>query len=141
MNYKTSMDGVAPIANKIGAFLAHPVVRNAVCTPSQPLRFRRLMDEGKIVIVNLAKGQLGADTANVLGGLLVSSITNAAFTRHTLPQAERKPFFLYVDEFPAFSTMALAGALSEARKVWARAGFSPPTHDSSRARAFALDTG
>lgn len=116
MNYKTSMDGVAPIANKIGAFLAHPLVRQAVCEPELPLRFRRLMDEGQCVIVNLAKGQLGADTANVLGGLLVSSIMNAAFSRHGMPEQKRKPFFLYVDEFPSFSTVALANALSETRK-------------------------
>ena len=116
MNYKTSMDGVAPIANKIGAFLAHPVVRAALCDPLEPLRFRTLMDDGAAVIISLAKGQLGADTANVLGGLLVSSITNAAFTRHTLAEHARKPFFLYVDEFPTFSTTALADTLSEARK-------------------------
>ncbi len=116
MNYKTSMDGVAPIANKLGAFLAHPIVRKAVCEPAHPLRFRKLMDEGQAIIINLAKGQLGADTANVLGGLLVSSITNAAFTRHSMPEKDRRPFFMYVDEFPSFSTTALAGTLSEARK-------------------------
>lgn len=116
MNYKTAIDGVAPIANKIGAFLAHPVLRKAVCDPEQPLRFRSIMDEGKGIIVNLAKGQLGSDTANVLGGLLVSSIVNAAFTRYDLPEAERQPFFLYVDEFPSFSTSVFANALSEVRK-------------------------
>ncbi len=116
MNFKTSMDGVAPIANKLGAFLAHPIVRKAVCEPAQPLRFRKIMDDGQAIIINLAKGQLGADTANVLGGLLVSSITNAAFTRHSMPEKDRRPFFMYVDEFPSFSTTALAGTLSEARK-------------------------
>ena len=116
MNYKTAIDGVAPIANKLGAFLAHPIVRKAVCNPAEPLRFRKIMDEGQGIIINLAKGQLGADTANVLGGLLVSSITNAAFTRHSLPEEDRRPFFMYVDEFPSFSTTALAGTLSEARK-------------------------
>lgn len=116
MNYKSAIDGVAPIANKIGAFLAHPVVRKAVCEPKEPLRFRRIMDDRQRLIVNLAKGKLGADTANVLGGLLVSSITNAAFSRHDLAEADRKPFFLYVDEFPAFSTAAFAGMISELRK-------------------------
>ncbi|MFZ5618505.1 MAG: type IV secretory system conjugative DNA transfer family protein [Pseudomonadota bacterium] len=116
MNYKSAIDGVAPIANKIGAFLAHPIVRKAICEPVEPLRFRRIMDAGEIIIVNLAKGRLGADVANVLGGLLVSSITNAAFSRHDQPEAARRPFFLYVDEFPAFSTTAFAGMLSELRK-------------------------
>lgn len=116
MNYKSAADGVAPIANKIGAFLAHPLVRRAICEPKTPLRFRSIMDGRQRLIVNLAKGKLGGDTANVLGGLLVSSITNAAFSRHDTVEAERRPFFLYIDEFPAFSTTAFAGMLSELRK-------------------------
>jgi len=116
LNYKNTPDGVAPIANKIGAFLAHPIVRHAVCTPKTPLRFRQLMDRGQCVIINLAKGRLGTDIANVLGGLLVSSLTNAAFTRYSMPICERRPFFLYVDEFPSFSTTVFANMLSETRK-------------------------
>ena len=116
MNYQNAVDGVAPIANKLGAFLAHPVVRKAVCEPDTPLRFRRLMDEGTGILVNLAKGQLGADLANVLGGLLITSIMHAAFSRHDQPETERRPFFLYVDEFHAFTTSAFAGMLSESRK-------------------------
>ncbi|RMF34006.1 MAG: ATP-binding protein [Alphaproteobacteria bacterium] len=116
MNYQTAIDGVAPIANKLGAFLAHPVVRKAICAPEKPLRFRRLMDEGEILIVDLAKGRLGADTANVLGGPIVSSIMNAAFSRHDLPEAARRPFMLHVDEFHNFTTGVLAGMLAEARK-------------------------
>jgi len=116
MNYKTAFDGVAPIANKLGAFLAHPVVRKAVCEPEDPLRFRQIMDQGQVLIVNLAKGQLGADVANVLGGLIVSSITNAAFSRHTLPEHARRPFMLTIDEFHSFTTDALADTLSETRK-------------------------
>ena len=116
LNLKTAMDGVAPIANKLGAFLAHPVIRKALCEPDQPLRFRQLMDEGKIIIINLSKGQIGADVANVLGGLIVSSITNAAFSRHSIPEENRTPFMLYVDEFHNFSTTAFASALSEVRK-------------------------
>lgn len=116
MNYQNAVDGVAPIANKLGAFLAHPVVRKAVCEPEEPLRFRRLMDDETGIIVNLGKGQLGADLANVLGGLVITSIMNAAFTRHELPEAERRPFFLYVDEFHNFTTGAVAGMMSESRK-------------------------
>lgn len=116
MNYKTAIDGVAPIANKLGAFLAHPVIRKAICEPENPLRFRQIMDDGKFLIINLAKGRLGADMANVMGGLIVSSITNAAFSRHNQPEAERRPFMLYVDEFHAFTTSAFAGMLSETRK-------------------------
>jgi hypothetical protein len=116
MNYKTAIDGVAPIANKLGAFLAHPVVRNALCEPDEPLRFRSIMDKGEILIVNLAKGQLGPDMANVVGGLIVSSIMNAAFTRHDMPEGDRRPFMLYVDEFHSFTTTSFAAMLSEVRK-------------------------
>ena len=116
LNIKTASDGVAPIANKLGAFLAHPAVRSAITEPKEPIRFRALMDEGGALIVNLAKGRVGADVANVLGGLLVASIGNAALTRHDLPEAERRPFFLYVDEFHSFTTLAFATMLSEVRK-------------------------
>jgi type IV secretory pathway TraG/TraD family ATPase VirD4 len=116
MNYKNAADGVAPIANKLGAFLAHPVIRKALCEPDQPLRFRTIMDDQKILIVNLTKGQLGSDTANVLGGMIASGMAHAAFSRHSLPEVERRPFFLYIDEFHAFTTEALAEMLSELRK-------------------------
>ena len=116
MNYQNAADGVAPIANKLGAFLANPVVRKALCEPKTPLRFRQIMDDGQSLIVSLAKGQLGTDTANVLGGLIVSSIMNAAFSRHNLPEQNRRPFMLYVDEFHSFTTSAFAGMLSEMRK-------------------------
>ena len=116
MNYQTAIDGVAPIANKLGAFLANPVLRRAICEPEKPLRFRKIMDEGQGLIVNLAKGQLGSDNANVMGGLIVSSIMNAAFTRHVQPEAERRPFMFYIDEFHAFTTSVFASMLAEARK-------------------------
>jgi len=116
MNYKTAADGVAPIANKVGAFLAHPIVRKSVCDPEQPLRFRRIMDEGQVLIVNLSKGRLGTDTSNVLGGLILSSVVNAAYSRQSQPEHHRRSFFLYADEFQAFSTSAFASALSELRK-------------------------
>jgi hypothetical protein len=116
MNYKNAADGLAPIANKLGAFLSHPIVRTAICEPEQPLRFRRIMDTRQILIVNLAKGRLGADIANVLGGLIVSGIAHAAFTRHDSPEHSRAPFFLYVDEFHAFTTETVAELLSETRK-------------------------
>ncbi|MCB1474840.1 MAG: hypothetical protein H6883_02640 [Rhodobiaceae bacterium] len=116
MNYKTAVDGVAPIANKLGAFLAHPVVRKAVCEPEQPLRFRRIMDDGKSLIVNLAKGRLGADISNILGGLVVSSIAHAAYSRQDIQENERRPYILYVDEFQSFTSAVFAEMLSELRK-------------------------
>ena len=116
LRYKSSSDGVAPIANKLGGFLAHPLVRKAICDPEKPLRFRQIMDEGRVLIVNLAKGRLGADISNLLGGLIVSSIANAAYSRQNVPEAARRPFFLYIDEFHSFTTAAFADMLSELRK-------------------------
>ncbi|MEM9010620.1 MAG: hypothetical protein AAGE18_05285 [Pseudomonadota bacterium] len=116
LNYQSSADGVSPVANKIGAILANPTVRTALCEPTEPLRFRPLMDSGGQLIVNLAKGRLGADISNILGGLITSTLMQAAFTRHGLPPAARAPFFLYVDEFHNLTTKSFAGLLSEARK-------------------------
>lgn len=116
MNYMTAIDGVAPIANKLGAFLSHPVIRRAICEPEQPLRFRQIMDRGEVLVVNLAKGRLGADMANVLGGLLISTVMLAAFSRHSSEEKARRPFMLHVDEFPSFTTEAFASLLPEARK-------------------------
>ena len=116
MNYRTSADGVAPLANKLGALLSNPVARKALCEPEQPLRFRKLMDKQQHLVINLSKGQLGADTANVMGGLLLASIVNAAFSRADTEAASRTPFILYVDEFHHFSTAVFADALSECRK-------------------------
>ena len=116
MNYKNAADGVAPIANKIGAFLAHPVVRKAICAPETPLRFRRIMDEGQVLIVNLGKGRLGTDIANILGGLVVSNVMHAAVSRQDQPPELRRPFILYADEFHSFTSTAFVGILSEMRK-------------------------
>ncbi|WP_386331471.1 type IV secretory system conjugative DNA transfer family protein [Sulfitobacter sediminilitoris] len=116
MNYKTAFDGVAPIANKLGAFLAHPNVRRALCEPAKPLRFRKIMDEGQLLIINLSKGRLGADVTNVLGGLIVASIVNAALSRQSIPENARRPFMLHVDEFHAFTTASIADILPETRK-------------------------
>ena len=116
LRYQFSPDGVTSIANKLGAFLAHPIVRKAVCEPEQPLRFRKIMDEGGMLVVNLAKGRLGADISNVLGGLIISGIASAAYSRQDQPEGERRPFFLYVDEFHSFTTSAFASMLSELRK-------------------------
>lgn len=116
MNYRTAVDGVAPIANKLGAFLAHPVVRKALCAPDTPLHFTDLLRTGQSLVVNLGKGRLGSDTANVVGGLIVSALGLAAYQRQEIPEAERTPYFLYVDEFHAFTTSAFADMLSELRK-------------------------
>jgi hypothetical protein len=130
MNFKNTADGVAPIANKLGAFLAYPVVRKAVCEPEQPLRFRQIMDNNQMLIVNLAKGKLGADVSNVLGGLIVSSLANAALSRATIAEHQRQAWFLYLDEWQSFTTSAMADMLAELRKY--KLGLALATQYSSR---------
>lgn len=109
-------DGAAAIENKVGAFLADPVMRRVVTAPEQEISIRRTMDEGKVLLVNLAKGRLGDDSAHLLGGLLVTTVGLAGFSRADTPPGQRRPFFLYVDEFQEFTTQAVAGMLSELRK-------------------------
>ncbi|QXT41030.1 type IV secretory system conjugative DNA transfer family protein [Gymnodinialimonas ceratoperidinii] len=116
MNYTNAVDGVAPIANKLGAFLAHPLVRRSVCEPDQPLRLRQVMDRGETLIINLGKGRLGIDSATVLGGLILASAMHAGLSRQVLAETARCPFMLYVDEFHSFTTEAFADLLSEIRK-------------------------
>ena len=99
-----------------GALLSNPVARKVLCVPEPPLRFCKLMDAQHCLVINLSKGQLGADTANVMGGLLLASLVNAAFSRADTESTNRTPFILYVDEFHHFSTGVFADALSECRK-------------------------
>lgn len=114
LSHNTAGDGVAPIANKLSALLSHPIVRHALTEPDEPLRFRRLMDEGQTLLVNLGKGQLGTEVANVLGGLVLTGLRNAAFSRS--PGQGRRPYFALVDEFHNFTSDTLAESLSELRK-------------------------
>jgi hypothetical protein len=109
-------EAIAPIQNKVGAFLADPKLHRILTSPDQPIHFRRIMDEGKILIVNLARGQVGEDTASLLGALLVTTASLAAFTRAELPESARRPFFIYLDEFQSFTTRSLATMTAELRK-------------------------
>ncbi|MEQ1707491.1 MAG: TraM recognition domain-containing protein [Terricaulis sp.] len=109
-------DAIQPIQNKVGAFLADPRLRRFVCPEGRGLRFREIMDEGRVVLVNLSKGVLGEDSASTLGGLLVTAIGLAALSRADVPEIERRPFFLHLDEFQNVTTLAMAEMLSELRK-------------------------
>jgi hypothetical protein len=116
-NEKFQSEAIAPILNKVGAFTANPVIRNIVGQPKSTFNIRQIMDEGKILIVNLSKGLLGEDNSSILGSLLVTKIQLAAMSRSDIPNIEdRVPFYLYVDEFQNFATDSFATILSEARK-------------------------
>jgi len=115
-------DGIAPIQNKIGAFLADPLLNRILTKPKKDLHVRRVMDDGGVLLVNLAKGRLGEDSSSLLGGLLVTTIGLAAFSRADIPAEKRRDFFVYVDEFQSFTTLALVNMFSELRKY--RVGFT-----------------
>jgi len=109
-------EAISPIQNKIGKALMVPSLRNMLAQPRSTITLRRLMDEGAIVICNLAKGSLGESTAHLLGALLATAIAQAALSRVNAPASERRAFHLYADEFQSFATESFALILSEARK-------------------------
>jgi hypothetical protein len=116
-NDKFVAEAIAPVLNKVGAFTANPVIRNIIGQPKSTFNIREIMDEGKILIVNLSKGLVGEDNASILGAFLVTKIQLAAMSRSDIPKIEdRRPFYLYVDEFQNFATDSFATILSEARK-------------------------
>lgn len=116
-NDRFQSEAIAPVLNKVGAFTANPVIRNIIGQPKSTFNIREIMDEGKILIVNLSKGLIGEDNAAILGSLLVTKIQLAAMSRSDIPNIQdRRPFYLYVDEFQNFATDSFATILSEARK-------------------------
>ncbi len=110
------LESISPIQNKVGAFLSNHLLRRIITEPEKPLNLRRSMDEGKIILVNLAKGSIGEDTANLLGSLLISRFDLAALSRADTPEDDRRDFILYMDEFHNFTTQSLVFMLSELRK-------------------------
>src|SRR5436309_12000146 len=110
------VEAIAPIQNKVGAFLTNPILRNIVTQPKSAFDLRRVMDDGKVLLVNLAKGKIGEDVAALLGAMLVSRLGLAALSRTDIPEEDRRDFFVYLDEFQSFTTLSLANMLSELRK-------------------------
>ena len=116
-NEKQVNESIAPVLNKVGAFTANPILRNIIGQPKSSFDVRKIMDEGKILVVNLSKGLIGEDNAAILGSFLVTKVQLAAMSRSDIPNvADRRPFYLYVDEFQNFATDSFAVILSEARK-------------------------
>ena len=114
---KQVTESVAPVLNKVGAFTANPIIRNIIGQPKSSFDVRKIMDEGKILVVNLSKGLIGEDNAAILGAFLVTKVQLAAMSRSDIANVEdRRPFYLYVDEFQNFATDSFAVILSEARK-------------------------
>jgi type IV secretory pathway TraG/TraD family ATPase VirD4 len=109
-------EAVSPILNKVGQFLATPLIRNIVGQAKSSFDLREVMDDGKILIANLAKGKIGEDNCSLLGAMLVSKMQLAALSRAETPEGKRTPFHLFIDEIQSFLTLSFCDALSESRK-------------------------
>ncbi len=104
------------IVSKFGRFITNKTMRNIIGQSDSAFDFRRVMDEGKILLINLSKGKLGEENSSFLGLVLIPKILIAAMSRQEIPEDKRRDFFLYVDEFQNFATPDFATILSEARK-------------------------
>jgi hypothetical protein len=104
------------IVSKFGRFITNKTMRNIIGQSESAFDFRRVMDEGKILLINLSKGKLGEENSSFLGLVLIPKILIAAMSRQEIPEDKRRDFFLYVDEFQNFATPDFATILSEARK-------------------------
>ncbi|MBU0619249.1 type IV secretion system DNA-binding domain-containing protein [Patescibacteria group bacterium] len=115
-NEKFDNEAIVPILNKVGQFVASQVIRNTVGQAKSSFDLLEIMNQGKILIMNLSTGRLGEDNSALLGAMVVTRFQQAAMERARIAEAERRPFYLYVDEFQNFATDAFVNILSEARK-------------------------
>ncbi|MFT5180069.1 MAG: energy-coupling factor transporter ATP-binding protein EcfA2 [Candidatus Paceibacteria bacterium] len=116
---RMAAEAVPAIQNKVGQFTSNPLIRNIIGQPKSSFDLREMMDQRKIVIINLSKGRIGEQNANLLGSLLITKIYLSAMSRADTPEVELQKlpnFYLYVDEFQSFANESFADILSEARK-------------------------
>ena len=110
------IEATAAIQNKVGQFISNALIRNIIGQTKSTIDMRKIMDEEKILILDLSKGRIGEDNSRLLGALLITKLYLAAMSRVDIPEDERKDFYLYVDEFQNFATESFASILSESRK-------------------------
>lgn len=115
-NERVLQEVISPIQNKVGQFTSNSLIRNIIGQPTSAFDVRDIMDNKKILIMNLAKGKIGEDSSALLGAMMITKIQMAAMGRADIPEEQRKDFYLYVDEFQNFATDSFANILSEARK-------------------------
>jgi len=113
---RLQQEAIWPILNKVGQFVSSPSIRRIIGQPKSTIDLEKIMNEGKILILNLSQGRLGEDNAALLGAMIISKIQLAAMNRVNIPEEQRKDFYLYVDEFQNFATDSFIKILSEARK-------------------------
>lgn len=116
MSPQMRSEAVSPILNKVGQFLSSQTIRNIVGSPTSTVDLENMMNEGKIVLVNLSQGKLGEDSSALLGAMIITKLQLAAMNRVYVAEGERRDFYLYVDEFQNFATTSFIKILSEARK-------------------------
>ncbi len=116
MTDRLRAESTSPILNKVGQFLSSMRIRNIVDSSKSTFSFEEVMNQGKILILNLSQGKLGEDTTALLGAMFITKLQLTAMRRVNLPEQERKDFYLYVDEFQNFATTSFVKILSEARK-------------------------
>ncbi len=117
-NQQFNSEAIMPILNKVGQILSIDMIKNIFSGSENKIDFRKIMDERKILIVNLPKGKLQEEIMGFLGAMIVTKLYQAAMTRADIPQKDRVPFYLYIDEFQNFATDTFSEILSEARKYW-----------------------
>ena len=113
---RLQQEAISPILNKVGQFVSSPLIRNIIGQPKSTIDLEQIMNQGKILILNLSQGKIGEDNASLLGAMLITKIQLAAMNRVAVAEEERKDFYLYVDEFQNFATDSFIKILSEARK-------------------------
>jgi hypothetical protein len=116
MHERQRTEAIAPILNKVGQFVSSPLVRRVANARTSSIDIEQIMNRGQILLVNVSQGKLGEDNAALLGAMLITRLQLAAMNRAYLPEAERRDFFLYIDEFQNFATTSFIKILSEARK-------------------------
>src|SRR3990170_3962416 len=104
------------LISKVGRFVENEMMRNIIGQAQSAFDFREVIDQGKILLINLSKGQVGEVNSKLLGLIIVSKLQMAALSRSDTPESDRRDFYLYVDEFQNFVTDSFATILSEARK-------------------------
>lgn len=115
-NDRVLQEVISPIQNKVGQFLSTSLIRNIVGQTVSSFDVRDIMDNRKILIMNLSKGRVGEDASALIGAMMITKIQLAAMERVDMPEEDRNDFYLYVDEFQNFATESFANILSEARK-------------------------
>ncbi len=113
---KFDTDAIIPLVNKLGQFLSMPMLRNIFAQKENKVDFEDIMNNRKILLINLSKGKIGEENASFFGSMFVTKIKQAGMARADLPEAARNDFYLYVDEFHNLVTATFINLFSEARK-------------------------